>query len=197
MRLAHSYEDFLPALIGASTPLPNWTPYALLAGGIIVLCVVLGRHNRKLRSTSAGTQPAMRGASSASADRSVRELGEVMGELDQLSREIHAKLDLKLATIQKLIRDADQRIEQLSRLDRTAGGKPSLDIQLKSESPDQSPEDDGPYDAIYRLADSGYSSLQIARELSRHTGEVELILSLRRASAKSVVREPRVRKQAS
>jgi hypothetical protein len=139
----------------------------------------------------------MRGEASASAERSVQELSEVMAELDQLSREIHAKLDMKLATIQKLIREADQRIDVLSRFERTAAGQPSLDIQLKSEAPEQNIVDDGPHDAIYRLADSGYSSLQIARELSRHTGEVELILSLRRASAKSVVREPRVRKQAS
>lgn len=184
------------ALLAASPPINSSIQMVLLAGGIVVLCLVLGRHKWKSRSATAPRTSAQRGACSTAADRSVRELGEVMAELDHLSREIHAKIDLKLATIQKLIRDADQRIDLLSRLERSAAGQPSLDVQLKSEAPDQITEDDGPHDAIYRLADSGYSSLQIARELARHTGEVELILSLRRATTKSARREPSVRKQA-
>ena len=129
----------------------------------------------------------------ASGDETLREVEAVMAQLDHLSRQIHGKIDLKLVTLQKLIRDADQRIDQLSRLQRGAQGEATFDIELESETPDRSGEDVAldPHEAIYRLADSGHTPLQIAKELARHTGEVELILSLRRAKHASGYTAPR------
>jgi hypothetical protein len=39
--------------------------------------------------------------------------------------------------------------------------------------------DDPVAEDVYRLADGGKSSVEIAKELGEHTGKVELILALR------------------
>jgi predicted trehalose synthase len=111
-----------------------------------------------------------------------RDVADAMVQLDQLAQRIHQKIDVRLAKLDALIREADDRIDQLDRMQRTGAGAPSVDIQLAPESPEApAASDDDPHQSIYQLADAGYTSLQIAKKLSRHTGEVELILSLRRA----------------
>lgn len=174
------------ASVLAAAPLAASTlQWILLAGGIITLVLVMTRQKRRSGSQGRRGLDAPNRPGGASMAKSIQEVGEVMAELDQLSRQIHARIDLKLATLQKLIRDADDRIDTLTRMERRASGQASVDIELESESPDSPVADQGPNDAIYRLADSGYTSLQIARELARHKGEIELILSLRKAAIQS------------
>ena len=170
--------DITPG-IGETSPLQ----IGLLIGGMVALLFVIARKRRGRGDTRESNWR----ASPMGHDQSIKDLGEVMGELDALARQIHGKIDLKIATLQKVIRDADQRIDELSRLQRAADGKTVLDIQLDPESPGRAFNDrpDQPHEAVYRLADSGYTTLQIARELARHTGEVELILSLRRAKSRA------------
>jgi hypothetical protein len=169
-------------LAAAGTTTINPTQIALLAGGVLLLLIVVARHARSRTKPGESITKSDRRRGQAIDEHALREVEAVMGQLDQLSRQIHARIDLKLATLQKVIHDADQRIDQFSRLQRGAEGQPTLDIELESEIPGRQNEDaQSPHDAVYRLADSGYTPLQIAKELSRHTGEVELILSLRRA----------------
>lgn len=167
---------------GQTTPV-NSTQMALLAGGVVVLLVVAARHKRGRAGSNRSVAKSDQRRGQSVDDRTLREVEAVMAQLDQLSRQIHSKIDLKLATLQKVIHDADQRIDRLSRLQRSAHGETTLDVQLESETPHRPVDEDNesPHDAVYRLADSGYTPLQIAKELARHTGEVELILSLRRA----------------
>ncbi|MCH7883883.1 MAG: DUF2802 domain-containing protein, partial [Planctomycetes bacterium] len=94
-------------------------------------------------------------------------------------------MDTRFAKLEMVIRDADERIENLSRLVRAAQGSPTLDVTLEEAVPDPPPPeekeiDDERYAPIYRLADSGLAAAEIAREVDRTTGEIELILSLRR-----------------
>ncbi len=142
-----------------------------------------------------------------------REVDKVLVELDQLARQVHGRLDTQLVKLEILINDADQRIDKLSRLVRAAQGTEALDITLDSEEPyDDSPPaaatsgdapasaslasvtlgtdkgksdggESGPHGPIYRLADRGMSPLEIAQQVGRTTGEIELILSLRKAKA--------------
>lgn len=122
----------------------------------------------------------------------------VMTELDELSRQIHGRIDAKIAVLEAVIRDADDRIDMLSRITRQADGQPGLDVTLGTADPlafdagvphdAVDAEPDGSPDAtnaqICSLADGGLSVEEIAERLSRPTGEVELILSLRKAKRK-------------
>ncbi len=100
-----------------------------------------------------------------------RDLEELIVELQELSRQISAQIDTKFAKLEAAIRDADRRIAVLSRLSsQSAAGEPApapdgLDVR---------------YTAVYELADAGNSPMDIARQLGKTPGEVELILNLRR-----------------
>ncbi len=183
--------------LAATSQSVSTTQVGLLVGGIVVLLLVTARHRRSKSSANQAVMRSDRQRTKAPGSTTLNEVEAVMGQLDQLSRQIHAKIDLKLATLQKLIRDADQRIELLSRQERSSNQSPTLDVELESESPQRAAVFEAdPHDAVYRLADSGYTSLQIARELARHTGEIELILSLRRARRAPAFPSPTIRKQA-
>lgn len=115
-----------------------------------------------------------------------RDLEQVMMELDQLSRQIHGRIDTKLARLEIVIRDADQRIERLSGLIETMrreAPRPCVtsdvqDSHQSSENP--SCQEDLRHAEVYRLADSGLSPVDIARNVGRTAGEIELILALRK-----------------
>ena len=158
----------------------NTLQIALLAGGVVALIWVLSKNKQRGSGRVTGRLVKERHAAPAF-DQMMQDLGAAMSELDQFARQIHSKIDLKIATLQKIIRDADQRIEELARMRRATEGQPTLDVCLGSEAPQPADPSADSRESVYRLADSGYTPFQIARELSRHTGEVELILSLRRA----------------
>ena len=90
-----------------------------------------------------------------------------------------------------LIQDADQRIATLKQMDRPTPSthppahKPLQDWSEPAPSmtrnipiPEPADEQHGP---VYALADRGLGAGEIARELNRPRGEVELILALRPA----------------
>jgi len=89
-------------------------------------------------------------------------------ELEELSREVSAKIDTKMRTLEVLIRQADERIDVLKNLVPTSDERGR---ELASR-----------YSEVYELADSGASPGDIAKQTGMHAGEVELILSLRRGS---------------
>ncbi|MHC4236129.1 MAG: hypothetical protein ACYSUQ_13520 [Planctomycetota bacterium] len=116
----------------------------------------------------------------------VQDVEEVMLQLEQLSRQIQARIDTRFAKLEAVIRDADGRIDRLERLLRQAEGDPSLDVTVDNASQevsDQSGTDDDPRRRlIYELADAGRTPVQIAEEAGQNIGEVELILALRKTS---------------
>ena len=123
-----------------------------------------------------------------------RDMETVMVELDKLSRQIHGRIDIKLARLEKLIRDADQRIERLSQLSESASAShgAAVEITLKSEDPhqpafaNQNPAGENRRRAIYRLADDGLSPVDIAQQIGDTPGEVELILALRKTRSGAI-----------
>jgi hypothetical protein len=142
-----------------------------------------------------------------------REVDKALIELDQLARQVHGRLDTQFAKLEVLIQDADERIDKLTRLLRAAQSSDTLDITLGAEEPrelapaettdpagatvsadrssvavgaertDADGTESDRHGPIYRLADQGLSAIDIAERVGRTTGEVELILSLRRAKA--------------
>lgn len=177
------------------------TQLLIIGMAVLGFLLIMQATRRNWRRSQGRTAPPVRERyqelqRSASASR---DLEQVMVELDQLARQIHGKLDTRFAKLEAVIRDADERIDRLSRLVRESHGRQTLDITV----------DDGPVvpscppaaesivpaadedtftsrgqqqrATIYRLADDGLDSVAIAQQTGRTTGEVELILSLRKA----------------
>lgn len=108
-------------------------------------------------------------------ERLRRDLESLIGELQDLSRKISAEIDTRFAKLEASIRDADRRIAVLNRLARDAergsdGG--SSDVG----------EQDSRHGIVYELADAGFSCVEIAKDLGKTPGEIELILNLRRTA---------------
>jgi len=106
-----------------------------------------------------------------------------MLELEQLSRTIGSQIDTRFAKLEAAINDADRRIAVLQRLNRQLGEK----ADGVQESDGQTEEQTGGGDeyevrhaVIYELADAGFTPVEIARDLGKTPGEVELILNLRK-----------------
>lgn len=103
-----------------------------------------------------------------------RDLESLLAELQDLSRKISAQIDTRFAKLEAAIRDADRRIATLNRLSRSGG---------KTDTPDATSTGAMPvvngHEVVYELADAGKTAVEIARELGKTPGEVELILNLR------------------
>jgi hypothetical protein len=119
-----------------------------------------------------------------------RQMSNLVVEMSEMARQITAQLDTRAAKLELLIKEADEKIARLA----TAGGpKNGNGSSASTGGPEESgrispvepvPSDppvqpDARHAQIYRLADQGRSSQQIAQELHRPSGEIELILALR------------------
>jgi len=105
-------------------------------------------------------------------------LERLLVELQDLARQINAHIDTRFCKLDVLIRQADERIKRLESLTGTGSVDDSGGSSVEG-SPE--PQQVDPQKAvIYKLADSGKSAAEIARQVNQHPGEVELILSLRR-----------------
>ena len=108
-----------------------------------------------------------------------------MLELDQLSRQVHGRINTQVAKLEAVMREADRKIESLTRLTRSAHGAPALEVTLDREDPYKeastpSVVETSRHAYIYGFADRGMSIVDIAREVGKTAGEIELILALRK-----------------
>lgn len=181
---------------GAITP----TQIVLLIMAIVALTMLMLSTRRRivgLRQRPDGDSVRERYRALQKEAEAKQDVEQVMLELEKLSRQIHGRIDTKLSRLETLIRDADQRIESLSRLAEAPGRGAGLEITLGSEEPHPAPKThevgEDWHAAVYRAADGGMTTVQIARELGRTAGEVELVLALRkmRSSADSPVASAR------
>jgi hypothetical protein len=160
---------------------------ALLAlfGAMLTAVMILTR--KRVRASIDASPPSAREryAELNQNRQTLRDVEEVMLQLEQVAREVHGQLDTRFAKLEAVIRDADRRIAKLECLAGKTGVKHAVDITLDEVRPG---EDEavpagasGPHAAVYRLADAGMDHVRIAEETGKTTGEVELILALRRA----------------
>lgn len=109
-----------------------------------------------------------------------RQMTELLVELEQMSRQMTAQLDTRAKKLELLIKEADQKIALLQ---GSAQHIPTqADASMPSETAPEAPAlalPDARHSEVYELADSGQSARQIAQELGRPQGEIELILALR------------------
>ncbi|HEV2295797.1 MAG TPA: hypothetical protein VGR35_18255 [Tepidisphaeraceae bacterium] len=142
------------------------------------------------------------GSGSISKQRSVeREMSNLLVELSEMARQVTAQLDTRATKLELLMREADEKIETLQRLQSSVPVGPSapgsaamprqsaaaerdalmqpLHAQSTTSPHPPQPVVDPRYAEIYALADQGRSPVDIASRLGRPSGEVELILALR------------------
>lgn len=176
-------------LIVAQTGRVDAVQMVMLVLAVGALAIVMLSTRRRIRESQrlSPTAARRRYAELQEEVKASRGLEQVMLELDQLSRQIHGRIDTKLARLEAVIRDADQRIDTLSRLIRTMQGESAQEFTLDRESPDEARSArsdivDDRHAPIYELAEGGKSPVEIARRVGKTTGEVELILALKRAS---------------
>ena len=179
--------SFLPALLGAGAVSSSQIIMLVLAVGMLALLMISTYRRTRQRRRAPRTSARELYGKLQKESEVKRDMDQVMLELDQLARQIHGRIDTRFAKLEAVIRDADERIDELSRLLRAAEGIPGVDVTLDREDPDQpSPSSDqaadSRYGSVYRLADSGVPVTQIAQEVGKTTGEIELILALRKAS---------------
>jgi hypothetical protein len=114
-----------------------------------------------------------------------REMQNVLVELSEMARQITAQIDTRSARLEALIRQADERIAAMN-AQPPAKGLPSAASTSQAPpaslppEPSESPALDPRHAQVYALADQGRSSKDIAQQLNRPSGEIELILALRR-----------------
>ena len=155
----------------------------LFLAGAAVVAWTLKRRARR----SALLDPPRRGGA---ADVELREsMDKLLVELQETSREINATIDTKTVVLNKLIEDADRRIETLKGLEKSAGSATGIGATRPAARPEPAPRPPSEESRrraalereILRLADEGKTELEIARATGVPRGEVELVLSLRRA----------------
>lgn len=173
-----------------------WAAAAILTGAALIAWALMSRA-KALRAAKA--------VQTANADASTSDpnLAEDMQELtDRLARE----LDTRAQRLERLIVTADERISRLEALEERLGAHleqaqraakprvpttaltPAPHAELKP-APSEVPalagmggSGDPGIAAVYQLADQGLPAVQIAQRTGRPTGQVELILNLRRAA---------------
>jgi hypothetical protein len=107
-----------------------------------------------------------------------REMSNVLVQLSEMARQVTGQLDTRAAKLEALMDEADRKIEELKRL--TAGSEGQSDFAAKPATAAREPAAVDPrHREVYALADQGRSVGEIARQLGRPQGEVELILALR------------------
>lgn len=149
--------------------------------GLLLISSIRRKQRDRAREERAGANltaprfPAKTADPPDSKEKLRRDLQQLIGEIQDLSRKITADIDTRFSKLEATIRDADQRIAVLNRLSRTTGTN-------TADLPNDSPDQDIRYTVVYELADAGFSPLEIAKDLGRTPGEIELILNLRRTA---------------
>lgn len=129
-----------------------------------------------------------------------REMSNLLVELSEMARQVTAQLDTRATKLELLMKEADEKIETLRKLQQSAPPPAAASSQTPSTpalrqsvaerealmqpldaplSPPPEPAIDPRHAEIYALADQGRTPVDIASRLGRPSGEIELILALR------------------
>jgi hypothetical protein len=180
---------------------------ALLASGLVLIFTInRWRKNTVTRRTPAPA--AMPTANPLSLRDITSEVHALLADVEETARRLAAQIDNRYVRLEQLMGEADEKIRMLERLQNiqpmqpqvnASAGTPaarassahasehassSSDAQralarLRQERGAPPAAQDPAYQPIYSLADAGKTPREIAQQLSRQPGEIELILALR------------------
>lgn len=149
---------------------------------VVLLSLRMKKRNRDLAQLD-------RRPRSGASHQVMRESLERMAvDLEEVAREISAVLDTRMRALDRLIRDADERIARLEGADGGGQGPPPADDEGPPAEPAGPPAQSKARETlehhahIYSLADQGLSVPEIAEQTAYQRGEIELVLSLRKAA---------------
>lgn len=156
-------------------------------GGVFIIYVMM-RMTKQRKKRDPFDKPFA--ARSVAQERSVqRGMENLLVELSEMTRQLSAQLETKAAKLEALIADADERAARLKAMLERAPARPAFDpadpppAEKRPEPPFENlapaPTVDPQHAEVYRLADEGRTPRDIAADLGRPSGEVELILALR------------------
>jgi hypothetical protein len=165
-------------LLADSTTPAEWAALAVAVGAT---AFVLFRPKWKAKGDPLARSPEI---NSLAQQRSVeRQMQNLLVELSEMARQVTAGLDTRAAKLDALIREADQKIAILTSLQQAAvvnPSQPGAGMPSAESVPRPNPyEPDPRHLEVYTLADQGQTPAQIAAQLNRPNGEIELILALR------------------
>lgn len=180
---------------GVAMPkVPTWA-YALVFGGLFVLAILTWLSRRAKQGESSGAQRRVASTIEAKHGGDARQR-EAQAEAAALARDLTAELDARADRLERLIAEADVRLEQLAqasmhastRVNSAASGgaaakhaTPTTPARPSFAASTHASEErlEDTTRAILSLADEGLTPVQIAQRLGQHVGKVELILALR------------------
>jgi hypothetical protein len=111
-----------------------------------------------------------------------RDMSNLLVELSAMARQITAQIDTRSAKLELLIREADEKIAALrAATPQTAASPYAMTASIPSRAEARAEPVDSAHAEVYALADQGRSPREIAAQLGRPDGEIELILALRLA----------------
>jgi len=164
-----------------SQPSTNtWILVALAA--ITIIYVAFVRPMVKTKKDPLDKKP---GQASLAQQRSVeRQMQSLLVELSEMARQISGQLDTRAAKLEILIKEADEKIAALKSAGGAAPPTPAAEFAIPAAAPHIKPTEpsdllDARHAMVYALADQGRTAHEIAHEIGRPSGEVELILALR------------------
>lgn len=156
-------------------------PWLIIGVGVFIMTYIIIRPFMR-RKNDPMDKPAF--GRSLSQQRTVeRQMESLLVELSEMTRQMSAQLDNRSAKLEILLKEADERIVQLRRLQQNAvpaspAQTPAFEAPVEPVAAPMS-EPDPAHAEVYALADQGRSVSEIATGLSRPSGEIELILALR------------------
>ena len=177
------------------------TMLLLVLCAIVIMVVLLRRH--QFRGTTQRDMARDHIARLRDQHRLRESMDELLVQLEEVSRNVGAQVDTKFAKLEKVIRDADDRIARLEAALGQSGCEPDqpptrrpatsiepaarptrdgsgVNPQPRSEPASVRKPGDPRFQRVYELVDSGASAVKAAEQLNMPLGEVELILNLRK-----------------
>lgn len=148
--------------------------------GLLVLAFALGSSRSKRTIPTSTPDP---------------EQARLLADMRELADRLATELDTKSAKLESLLHEADRKARSLEQararqdqLDQTQAAEPKPfpreQPAAHTPRPTQSARPEPMHAAIHSLSDQGLTPVQIAERTGVPTGQVELILALRRASTR-------------
>lgn len=182
---------------------PPWLAPALFAGAMLLLIAAVVRRQQLLarRDDDGLITPAARYHAMRAGRRSGREsLRVTMADAEELAGRLTTMIDEAAGRAQRALADLEDRIQTLERLEALAKRRAADPVSEAGatrrgraapprEQPAPQEQGANPVEQrILELAAQGRTPIEIAKETGRPTGQVELIIALRREAAGAAIR---------